>query len=88
MYPTDAVRRCRHELQRDADLSQYTTRNSVYDLDAVRAALSYSKIDISALSYGTRLAVAYMHAFPQHVRSAALIGTLSDDAKIPLYHGI
>jgi pimeloyl-ACP methyl ester carboxylesterase len=87
MYPVDAVRRCRRELQREADLSQYTTRNSAYDLDAVRAALGYPKIDISALSYGTRLAVTYMRAFPQHVRSAALIGTLSDDAKIPLNHG-
>ncbi len=28
-----------------------------------------------------------MRAYPQHVRSAALIGTLSDDAKIPLNHG-
>ncbi len=49
MYPVDAVRRCRSELQLDADLSQYTTRNSARDVDAVRAALGYSKIDISAL---------------------------------------
>jgi pimeloyl-ACP methyl ester carboxylesterase len=86
MYPVDAVRRCRHVLERDADLSQYTTGNSATDLDAVRAALGYSKIDLSALSYGTRLAIVYMRLYPQHVRSAALIGTLADDAKIPLMH--
>jgi pimeloyl-ACP methyl ester carboxylesterase len=87
MYPVDAVRRCRRELEREADLTQYTTRNSARDLDAVRGALGYPKIDISALSYGTRLALTYLRAYPQHVRSAALIGTLSDDAKVPLNHG-
>lgn len=87
MYPRAAVRRCRRHLERDADLSQYTTRNSALDLDAVRAALGYPTVDISALSYGTRLALTYLRMFPQYVRSAALIGTVSDDAKIPLNHG-
>jgi pimeloyl-ACP methyl ester carboxylesterase len=87
MYPPDAVRRCRLQLSRDADLSQYTTLNSARDLEAVRVALGYPTIDISALSYGTRLALTYMRTFPEHVRSAALTGTVSDDAKIPLYHG-
>lgn len=86
MYPPDAVRRCRLQLSRDADLSQYTTLNSARDLEAVRVALGYPTIDISALSYGTRLALTYTRTFPDHVRAAALTGTVSDDAKIPLYH--
>jgi pimeloyl-ACP methyl ester carboxylesterase len=86
MYPIDDVRRCRSRLASDADLSQYTTRNSALDIEAVRVALGYTKIDISALSYGTRLALTYIREFPQNVRSAVLTGTVIDDAKIPLYH--
>ncbi len=86
MYPPEAVRRCREELQRFADLSRYTTRDAVRDLDAVRAGLGHARIDIAALSYGTRLAQEYARRFPNRVHAMALFGTVADGAKLPLWH--
>jgi pimeloyl-ACP methyl ester carboxylesterase len=86
MYPPAAVARCRQALAAHADLAQYTTARAAADLDAARSALGYAQIDLSALSYGTRLAVAYMRLFPTHVRSAVLIGTVADGKKLPLWH--
>lgn len=86
MYPADMVARCRASLKERADLSQYTTQNAAEDLDRVRAALRASKIDIIGLSYGTRLALAYVRRHPTRVRAAALIGTVGDDKKLPLWH--
>ena len=86
MYPIDAVRRCCKTLSRHADLSQYHTRNTVADLEAVRAALGYEQIDLLGTSYGTRLALAYIDRYPERVRAAALYGVTPADAKLPLWH--
>lgn len=86
MYPPDAVRRCRRTLDRHADLAQYDTRNTVFDLEAVREALGYETVDLFALSYGTRLALTYIDLFPARVRSAVLMGVVPADARIPLWH--
>jgi pimeloyl-ACP methyl ester carboxylesterase len=84
MFPPDAVRRCRTQLRRDTDLSQYSTDAAVRDLDAVRAALGHERIDLSGLSYGTRFAQAYALAHPDRVRAMALIGTVPPDNRLPL----
>jgi pimeloyl-ACP methyl ester carboxylesterase len=86
MYPLPEVRRCRESLQGGADLSQYTTEASAADLEAVRAALGYPRLDLWALSYGTRLARAYMRRHPERVHAAVLVGTVGDDKKLPLWH--
>lgn len=86
MYPIEAVRRCRTTLSRHADLSQYHTGNTVADLEAVRAALGYEQVDLIGTSYGTRLALAYIDAHPERVRSAVLFGVVPADAKMPLWH--
>jgi pimeloyl-ACP methyl ester carboxylesterase len=86
MYPPDAVARCREGLAPSHNLTQYTTLASARDLDAVRRALDADRIDISALSYGTVLAQAYMRQFPTRVRSAVLIGSTPMDVNIPLHH--
>lgn len=86
MYPLDAVRRCRKTLERHADLSQYNSENTVADLEAVRQALGYDKVDLFGLSYGTRVALVYIDLFAQRVRSAALMGIAPADAKSPLWH--
>jgi pimeloyl-ACP methyl ester carboxylesterase len=86
MYPPEMVKRCRLTLEKQAHLAQYTTANAAGDLDLVRAGLGYSRIDLSGLSYGTRLALAYMRLHPAHVRSAVLIGTVRDEEKMPLSH--
>jgi len=86
LYAPDAVRRCRIALQRNADLAQYTTANAARDMEALRRALGADKIDLSALSYGTRVAQAYLRLYPDHVHAAVLMGTVPDGKKLPLWH--
>lgn len=45
----------------------YGTADHVADLDAVRASLGLDRIALYGVSYGTKLALAYAHAYPQHV---------------------
>jgi pimeloyl-ACP methyl ester carboxylesterase len=86
MYDVAAVRRCRDELEKNADLTQYGTLAAVRDLEAVRLALGYEKIVLSGLSYGTIVAQTYMREYPQNVRCAVLLGTVPIGEKLPLHH--
>ena len=54
------------------------------DLDEVRAALGYNKIDLVGLSYGTIASQVYMRQHPEHVRSAFLVGVATPNIKQPL----
>ena len=81
-----AVQLCRMQLGAGADLAQYSTAAAVADLEAVRAALGHERIDLHALSYGTRVAQEYLRAHPQRVRAMALLGTLSPAAKMPAHY--
>jgi pimeloyl-ACP methyl ester carboxylesterase len=85
-YPDAAVRACRDRLAKQANLSRYTTADTVADLQAVRAALGHEKVDLFGISYGTRLALAWIAAEPDAVRSAVLVGTVTEDARPPLWH--
>jgi pimeloyl-ACP methyl ester carboxylesterase len=60
--------------QLDADPRYYTTAIAMDDLDEVRQALGYEKINLYGGSYGTRAALAYMRQYPQHVRAVILDG--------------
>jgi pimeloyl-ACP methyl ester carboxylesterase len=70
--PLDKVRACRAALERDADLSQYTTAASVEDLEAIRAALAYPRLNLVGSSYGTRLAMEYVRRHEANVRAVVL----------------
>jgi pimeloyl-ACP methyl ester carboxylesterase len=83
MYPPEAVRRCREALTAQADLAQYTTAAAARDLDAVREALGAPRIDLSAISYGTRLALHYLRRYPDRVRSALLTPRASPRTRPP-----
>ncbi|MEW5928856.1 MAG: alpha/beta hydrolase [Gemmatimonadota bacterium] len=83
--PADRVRACVPELQRRADLAQYTSDPAADDLDEVRAALGYERLDLYGGSYGTRAALVYMRRHPQRVRSAILLGVVPTDAAVPLH---
>jgi len=83
-WPTEVVRACREALSKDADLTQYTTPIAMDDLDDVRAALGYDKINLQGGSYGTRAVLVYMRQHPVHVRSAILEGVAPTDYKLPL----
>jgi pimeloyl-ACP methyl ester carboxylesterase len=86
MYAVDLVRRCRAELEKRADLRFYGTTEGVADMDAVRSALGYQKIDLSALSYGTMFALRFMATYPDTVRAAALLSVAPPSAMPPRYH--
>jgi len=71
-YPLAQVRACRESLSRKTDLRRYTTSVLMDDLDEVRAALGYEKINIYGTSYGTRAALTYVRRHREHVRSIML----------------
>ena len=83
LHAVAAVRACRDRLAAHADLRFYGTLEVARDVDAARAALGYDQIDIEALSYGTRVAQAYMKLYPSRVRAVVLIGSLAMDVHLP-----
>lgn len=73
-FPPEDVRRCRAQLETKADLRLYTTHIAMDDLDDVRAALGYERINIVGASYGTRAAQVYLRQHGKHVRAVVLHG--------------
>ena len=71
-----ATRRCLSGLAARADVAWYTTSVAVGDLERVRAALGYPRINLYGTSYGTRVAQHYLRRFPQRVRSVILDGVV------------
>lgn len=69
----------------DADPRHYTTPVAMEDLDAVRAALGYSKINLWGASYGTRAALVYLRDHGEHVRSVILDGVAPMSLLLPLF---
>ncbi len=74
-------------LERKADLTQYTTARAVEDLDAVRRALGYEKINLYGTSYGTRVVEYYIKRHGSHVRTAVLKAVLPPGGNIGLGYG-
>ena len=84
MFPAKGVRACRERLEKAADLRFYTTSVAVDDLDEVRGALGYEKINLYGGSYGSTVALAYMRKYGGRVRSAILAGVAPTDLELPL----
>jgi pimeloyl-ACP methyl ester carboxylesterase len=61
------------------DARFYTTSVAVRDLDEVRAALGYEKLNLYGVSYGTRVAQHYLRRYPQRVRTLILDGVIPVD---------
>ena len=80
-----ALAACRTALQKLpwGDLRFYTTSIAMADADAVRAALGADRIDLIGISYGTRAALEYLRAYPQHVRRVVLDGVAPPDMVLP-----
>jgi pimeloyl-ACP methyl ester carboxylesterase len=83
-YPATAVRACRDSLSRIADLTQYTTEAVADDIDDVRSALGYDRIDIYGTSYGTRLGLVYLRRHGEHVRAMVLKSVAPPDMAMPM----
>src|SRR6185369_4193505 len=84
-FPLDDVRKCRAELETNSDLKLYTTTIAADDMDEVRAALGYERLNLFGGSYGTRAALTYLKRHPQHVRTAILQGVSPTNQLMPRY---
>jgi pimeloyl-ACP methyl ester carboxylesterase len=80
--PERLVTRCLAEL--DADPRQYVTPVAMQDLEEVRAALRYPRLNLWGGSYGTRAALEYVRRHPDRVRTMTLDGVAPPDMKLPL----
>jgi pimeloyl-ACP methyl ester carboxylesterase len=83
--PTDKVRACHERLEKVADLTQYTSDNAIDDVDEVRAALGYPKVNIMGGSYGTRAVLVYLRRHPGKVRTAILDRVVPTHDRAPLF---
>ncbi len=81
--PLDRVKACRTELEKKADLRLYTTSIAVDDLNEVRAALGYDKINLFGGSYGTRFVQEYLRRHGDTVRSVIMQGVSLTSQHMP-----
>jgi pimeloyl-ACP methyl ester carboxylesterase len=94
----DCESRPEHETMSDADMeaevqrcikasrapfAAYTTANAARDIEEVRRALGYARVNVFGGSYGTRLGQAYARAFPASVRALVLDGVAAPEQVIP-----
>jgi pimeloyl-ACP methyl ester carboxylesterase len=84
-FPPEAIRTCRSVLEKDADLTQYTTPIAMADLDEVRGALGYDRINLVGGSYGTRAALVYLREHGDRARTALLMGVLPTSEPVPAH---
>ena len=82
-FPLEDVRKCRTELEANADLKLYTTDIAMDDMDDVRAALGYERLNLFGGSYGTRAALTYLKRYPKRVRTATLQGVAPPNQYMP-----
>ena len=82
-FPLPDVRKCREELEPKANLKLYTTVIAADDLEDVRRALGYEKINIIGGSYGTRAAQVFLKLHPGSVRAVILHGVSPTNQFMP-----
>ena len=78
-----STRACAEKL--DADPTLYTTDIAMDDLDELRSALGYERINLWGGSYGTRAALVYLRQHPAQVRSLVLDGVAPFAIQLPLF---
>ncbi|MBV8853222.1 MAG: alpha/beta fold hydrolase [Sinobacteraceae bacterium] len=72
----EEARRCLATLRPHAEVQYYDTSMAVRDLEQLRAALGYGRINLYGVSYGTRVAQHYVRHYAEHVRTAVLDGVV------------
>lgn len=82
----NVVRTNLERLQKDHDLRMYSTPMAMDDLNDIREALGYDKINLMGGSYGTRASLVYIRRHGSTVRSAILNGCAPIEFVNPLYH--
>lgn len=86
IFQADVFEACLDQLELTADLRMYGTPTAMDDLNEIRQALRYEKINLIGGSYGTRAALVYMRRHPETVRTAILNGVAPIAFTNPLYH--
>ncbi len=81
--PAEPAKACAERLSKTADLSQYNNDASVDDVDEVRAALGYEKLNLFGGSGGSRSVLVYLRRHPDHVRTAIVSGVVPTDERGP-----
>jgi len=77
----EAVAKCVAGLKQP--LAAFSTANAAADIEQVRLALGYGKVNVFGGSYGTRLGQQYARSFPGSVRTLILDGVAAPDQVIP-----
>lgn len=85
-FPVEQVRACREQLERIADLTQYTTAIAMDDIDEARQWLGYAKVNLWGGSYGSLAAQVYLRRHEASVRAVVLEGVLPADELAVLHH--
>ena len=84
-WAVDELRKCLDGYEADTRL--YTTPIAMDDIDEVREALGYDKINLWGGSYGTRAALVYMRRHPENTRAVIIDGLAPTGMKLPLHMG-
>lgn len=79
-----SVERCARELSKKADLTQYSYAHFARDLEHIRKVLGYGPLNLSAGSYGTRAAQAFIRTYPDSVRTVLFHSVVPIDVAIPV----
>lgn len=79
----DIARACLPWAKAHAALDQYHSLNAITDLDDLRAAMAVDKINLWALSHGTREALLYAEHYPKHARAVVLEAPFGTDQHMP-----
>ncbi len=86
VFQIEAYRTGLAELEKNFDLTLYSTSTAMDDINEARIALGYDQINIMGGSYGTRACLVYMRRHPETVRTAVLNGVAPIAFHNPLYH--
>lgn len=78
----EAMQKCFLRLSKDWDLDAFNTINNARDVDSVRRAFGYEKVNLWGISYGTRLGLTVMRDHPAGVRAAVLDGVVPLEADL------
>ncbi len=79
---TEIMRPCWEMLiDQGVDLTAYNNEQNAEDVDDLRRALGYKKLNLYGISYGTRLALTIMRNHPEGVRSVILDSVVAPQKK-------
>jgi pimeloyl-ACP methyl ester carboxylesterase len=84
LFPSAAAAQCARRTRPRVDLDRYTYLRFAHDLERVRRALGYGKLNLFSASYGTRAAQVFLRTYPKSVRTAYLGSVVPLDVATPL----